>query len=103
VLLQYYSYEANSISGNTGPHYLAVVTTKVKSPRPEADAASMLSVPPNCDCTAEDLVCAAVAQHLYLVCAQQGELLYLLTIAASEAQWKKSKSKLKKVAESFTV
>lgn len=28
-LLQYYSYEANSISGTSGPHYVAVATTKV--------------------------------------------------------------------------
>ena len=30
-LMQYYSYEATSLSGSSGPHYLAVATAKVNS------------------------------------------------------------------------
>lgn len=32
--MQYYSYEATSLSGSSGPHYLAVATAKVNSLSP---------------------------------------------------------------------
>lgn len=96
--LQYYNYEANSLSGNNGPHYVAVATTKVFNMQ------ALLPLKKPCS-TFEYLLWTSHvgAYTLWQIMLKQGELLYLFTIAASEPQWKKSKTKLKKVAESFSV
>ena len=38
LYMQYYVYEANSLSGNSGPHYVAVATAKVRLPSAEQPA-----------------------------------------------------------------